>query len=452
MKSVDVSLLDLDLGNFRTIHQKNENAAINTIITISPDRFWALLESILDDGYYPTENIILLRDGKRYTVKEGNRRVAALKIILGFIKNIDIPEVISNKIRSISSNWKKLNSKIPCSMYKVSESQNVDKIIALIHAKGEKAGRDQWTAVAKARHNRNVKKQSEPALDLLEKYVQQGKNLSTNQAESWSGDYPLTVLDEALQKIYPYLQYVSKNDLVRNYPKKHKKIIDDLLYDVGIQNLDFKKIRDGQMFFGVKYGLKIFPKSSSTTTQNVSTTKNQEPVTNNLQVVNISSSLKPVSMASNDPKSVKKTLKSFTPRGNGREKLVTLLNEIKTLRIEQHPHAFCFLLRSMFEISAKAYCDDNKFSSTPKLTKSDGKDKHLVDLLRDITNHMTNNKKDKTKTKELHGAITEIARNDGILSVTSMNQLVHNRKFSISPNDISILFNNIYPLLEEMNK
>ena len=72
--------------------------------------------------------------------------------------------------------------------------------------------------------------------------------------------------------------------------------------------------------------------------------------------------------------------------------------------------------------------------------------------MRDIQKHITKNNSDKEKTKELHGAITELAKPEGLLSVTSMNQLVHNPSFSIQANDISILFGNVFPLLEEMNK
>jgi len=53
--------------------------------------------------------------------------------------------------------------------------------------------------------------------------------------------------------------------------------------------------------------------------------------------------------------------------------------------------------------------------------------------------------------KTLHGAMTEIGKSDGILSVTSMNQLVHNPSFSVLSGDICTLFGNIYPLLEAMN-
>jgi hypothetical protein len=51
----------------------------------------------------------------------------------------------------------------------------------------------------------------------------------------------------------------------------------------------------------------------------------------------------------------------------------------------------------------------------------------------------------------LHGAMTEIAKTEGILSVTSMNQLVHNTTFSVTTGDVCTTFGNIYPLLEAMN-
>ncbi len=134
--------------------------------------------------------------------------------------------------------------------------------------------------------------------------------------------------------------------------------------------------------------------------------------------------------------------------GQNREKLVTLLDEIKKLDINRHPHAFCFLLRSMFEISAKIYATEKKIS----IKNTKGNDKSLSVFLGDITKKLTKNKSDKEMVKLLHGSMAEIGRHDGLLSVTSLNQLVHNPKFSIAPSDICRLFGNIFPLLEEMNK
>jgi len=458
---LDVSSLCLDLKNYRTIQQKNEAIAINTMIAIHPEWFWALIDSLLDDGYHPTENIIVLNIDGKHIVKEGNRRVAALKLIFGIVKGIELPDVTKKKIEATTDIWKKENEKVPCSVFNESETQSVDKIISLIHAKGERAGRDQWTAVARARYNRDQKNESEPSLDILEKYLKNGKNFSEDQAERWSGDYPISVLVEALQKIFPHLGLKSVTELVKAYPNKNKSALDKLMFDIGMQKMSFKELRDKQAFFAAKYGItQIVPAAVATVSSQQSYQILPQikapasyfppgPTSTSLPSKEI---IKQKAYALNDSHSVSRKLKLFSPRGNGRDKVVTLLKEIKTLKIEKHPHAFCFLLRSMFEISAKAYCADHNASGGLTPTNKNGFDKRLAELLKEITNHLTSQNKDNEKMKVLHGSLTELNKPDGLLSVTSMNHLVHNPSFSILPSDICILFGNVFPLLDEMNK
>src|ERR1035441_10032768 len=130
-KPIPVKDLKLDLNNFRTVPQSKETDAVHTMISIAPDRFWALAESLLDGGYLPTENIIVLKSGDDLVVKEGNRRIGALKLILGYIKShaIIIPENIDEKIKAITADWKSENEKVPCAIYDTKETEVVDKIV-----------------------------------------------------------------------------------------------------------------------------------------------------------------------------------------------------------------------------------------------------------------------------------------------------------------------------------
>jgi len=145
-------------------------------------------------------------------------------------------------------------------------------------------------------------------------------------------------------------------------------------------------------------------------------------------------------------------LRSLKLFGPNRAKLVDIRKEMGKLKLEEHPIAFIFLLRCMVELSAKAYCDDISSSQgAPKYVKADGSDRNLADVLRDIVNYLTQNKTDRQMVKLLHGPLTEIMRQDGILSITSMNQLVHNPNFVIRSNDIPGLFVCIFPLIEKMN-
>src|SRR5260221_13265526 len=191
--NLPVKDLAVDLENFRTVHQPDEQHAVNSLITISPKYFWALMGSLTEDGYNPTENIIVIKGSGGYVVKEGNRRIASLKIIHGLINDIDPPDDIADQINNLTGKWKAENSDVPCIVYSEKEKEVVDKLVARTHGKNQAAGRDPWTAVAKARHARDHDNAPDPALDLLEAYLQKGKNLSSDQAERWSGEYPITV-------------------------------------------------------------------------------------------------------------------------------------------------------------------------------------------------------------------------------------------------------------------
>lgn len=480
-EQVEINKLNLDLNNFRTTPQKTEKDAIRAMIAIKPERFFAVMESIIDDGYLHTENIIVLNDTEKYIVKEGNRRIGAMKLIhkIHLLDDYLIPDSLQKKIDNIDSNWQNENSKVPCTIYDLSDSLKVDKIIALTHGKGEKASRFSWTSVATARHNRDINKVSEPALDLLEKYLANGQNINNQQKERWAGDYNLTVLAEAINKIISRFDFKNSIELAQNYPKvKYRMELEELMRDIGLELVGFPKIRD-KADFALTYGILPPPQptpnqpqnpqpnnqptsapsgqSNSQQTNNLSTPQNttlqvntQNTSSTNSQTsttLPASSSNSPKAVASNDPKYVTSLIKKFSPRGSNRQKVVTLRDELKQLDIKKNPLAFCFILRSMFEISAKAFASDNSIS----LTKPNGNDKSLVELLREITSTLTSNNSNKAKVKVLHGAIAELGRTDGLLSVTSMNQLVHNPNFSVTSNDICILFGNIYPLLEEMN-
>ena len=223
-KYIDIKDLYLDLTNPRTVPQESEKKAIETMISIKPDRFNAVMESILDDGYLTTESVIVLNNG-RYIVKEGNRRIAILKLIHGIYdkKNYAIPSNLQDRINSLTPEWLASNRNIPCGVYGVEEADLVDKIVNLTHAKGEKASRDPWTSVAKARHNRDIKDGSELGLDLLEKEgpkYQYGKGcLSDGVVGAWLS--LVCGLDEAIdrKKILSHLLSVHKYNLKRNLRK-----------------------------------------------------------------------------------------------------------------------------------------------------------------------------------------------------------------------------------------
>ncbi len=149
----------------------------------------------------------------------------------------------------------------------------------------------------------------------------------------------------------------------------------------------------------------------------------------------------------NDPRSINQLLRKFQPKGKYRHKVVLLIEELRTINIAVQSQAFCMLLRSVMELSAKAYSLEHEI----QIVKENGREKPLVDLLRDVVAHIEVHNAYYARLKLLHGIFVELKRKDGILSLPSMNQVVHNLHFSIAVGDICRYFNNIFPLLKAMN-
>ena len=242
--------------------------------------------------------------------------------------------------------------------------------------------------------------------------------------------------------------------------------------DIGLNLLHFEHVRAGNADFADDYGFAVVKNEQTNNKDNgtqsdVDHAGSKENSSPNSSADNAASQSyeseaaekplpkprKPSSLSIDDPKAVKRRLK-FKPKGQGREKLVALLKEASQLNIERTPLAFCFILRSMFEISAKVYCSDHQASGGPSFRQDNGKACALKDVLLAIISHLEKDPSGKTidaVRKRLHGASVELGKPDGILSVRSMNQLVHNQDFSIVPRDICIMFFNVFPLIEEMS-
>lgn len=273
------------------------------------------------------------------------------------------------------------------------------------------------------------------------------------------------------------MNFASVVILVNAYPKtEYRLALEDMLLDIGNERIGYKQIREKDADFALEYNIpqrkeekkeeNVIPPNGNNSTgteknpQSGSCASNQSnddnPKGNNNPLPRPEDEgekapekptspkpEKPRSTQLGTPRYVKTKLRKFNPRGN-REKVVALKIEMNELNIERTPMAFCFLLRSAFEISAKEYCKDNEIK-TEIIKNGKTQNKSLAELLKEIVNHMTDRGKNKGLEKELHGALTEITKSEGILSVTSMNQLVHGTTFSIPTGDICIIFGNIFP-------
>src|SRR5438477_3018217 len=166
-----------------------------------------------------------------------------------------------------------------------------------------------------------------------------------------------------MKRIAHRLGASSSPELAKAYPNtSHRSELESIFHDIGSERLGFDSIR-GRDDFAIPYGI---PGSSSAP----SGKRSQGGKKEKRKKAPTGVPAKPIAYAIKDPRAVRKLLKNFAPRGNGREKVVTLRDEAIALDIADTPLAFCFVLRSMIEISGKAYSKDH---SLP-ITKSGGKE------------------------------------------------------------------------------
>lgn len=472
LNHIPVQDLRLDLANYRTVPQKDEIAAIQAMITMDASHFWGLMESLIEDGFTPTENLIVhITADNEYVVKEGNRRTSVMKICLGIVPTLDmdVPQALQAKLNALSTDWKSDNSSIPCVVFNTGEEKEIQKIVSRVHAKLDPASRVRWESIAKARFNRDIGMQ-ELGLDLFDKFLSHSKDLTQTQAQKWAGDFPITILDAAIQKLAPRLGFKSARELADSYPSVplHRKAVDLIVIGIGNGQIGFNTGAEDKQGvrgpnFGTSFGVplaKLAQGSTTTTPQGTSSgsgvgASNPANVTTSPPASpSAPTARKLVATTVNDPRTVKRELKSFAPKGSERVKLATLVQELKDINLVKTPHAFCFVLRTVFELSAKAYCNDNPGAGIA-LVNAHGEQRKLKDILTDTLEHLVTDpatgKKVQAKQRLFHGAITEIKNDDSLLSVTSMNQLVHGQTFLVSTQHICTVFVKVLPLLKAMN-
>jgi len=444
LQHLPVSGLLLDLNNFRTLPQDTEVEAVQAMITVDAKHFWGLMESLIDDGFTPTENIVVSmgKDGSTL-VREGNRRTAVLKLChkLLPIDDLDIPKPLADKLSALSPDWFAANEKVPCAVFSPIEESAVKKVVSRVHGANEASSRAGWESIAKARHNRDGNQGSEPGLDILDEFLRTSRELTPLEVQLWAAGYPITVLDEALKRLAPRMGYKTSREVGDTYPKlgAFRKPFDAIIKAIGDGLIGFDRgADDGRGVRGPNFGVSAGIPSpnnngSASNPQGTPTAPTSPPpppaggsvVPPGPAAPGFNSpppapppapppppKRKLIATPINDPRTVKRELKRLVPRGSERAKVASLIQELKDLKIEKTPHAFCYVLRSVFELSARAYCNDHPSPTGPKFTNNQGEPRYLKDILVDIITHLATDhatgKKVQSISQMLHGASTEL--------------------------------------------
>ena len=170
-KLISISVLEINTENPRFETVANQREAIAVMIESQKKKLATLAENIIKNGLNPSDPPIVTpneKNGKKFKVLEGNRRITALKLLKN---NKLIPEKhksLLNRFKKLSSHYEENPIKdVSCVVFPNADEAN--KWIGLKHTgENDGIGTVTWDAQQKARFEKKVKGKTTSALQVID--------------------------------------------------------------------------------------------------------------------------------------------------------------------------------------------------------------------------------------------------------------------------------------------
>lgn len=159
-QKIKVDKLILDAKNIRIGANSSSQEEIINDLFINENAM-NILESIYQNGYFPDEPPVVLKEKNEFIVLEGNRRVVALKAMLS--PSIS-PVKYATKIEKI------MKDRLPIEEISVHITKSRDEAMEYLAAKHTKTTRKPWSALRRAYFYYAQKEQGQTIEKLMEKY------------------------------------------------------------------------------------------------------------------------------------------------------------------------------------------------------------------------------------------------------------------------------------------
>jgi hypothetical protein len=193
-----VEHLVLDNDNPRITHSDSQHQALQKVVKDQKTKLVRLAESIVEHGLSPIERLMVMQvsdSPKRYIALEGNRRVAALRLLTNpaAMTGIDMPDGVQRPIERLAAIFDK--SKVePIDCFEVGSRQEGRYWIELRH-NGEDEGRGvvAWKPIVAARF-----RDKEPAIQALDMVLEHG-GFSEDEAEAIREGFNLTTFRRLIE-------------------------------------------------------------------------------------------------------------------------------------------------------------------------------------------------------------------------------------------------------------
>lgn len=422
-KTIPVGQLMLDTRNPRHGVLESQRAAIESLIGSQRQKLVVLANDILRNGLSPIERLMVLKSKNGYTVVEGNRRLAAIKLLDNPALADGTP--IVGAIRRLASKGS-APSEADCSV--VPSRKAAAHWLEIRHGgESEGAGVVPWSAYAANRFKSKPGREAAAAMAFLEA-VAEGypqSNLLQELAQE-VGDKKITTLGRlALDQNFRDKAGIEYRDglVYFHYAAADleaflEHVLGDLSADVGVSELRTEPLR-------AQY-LESTPELKKSKRAMVA-----KPL-----------SSKPAPKPKAEPKRRRAAPKPKPLKGLSLDKLgqktQALLGELRQLNPEKTPYAVAVLIRAILDLTIDEFLEKKNLKRDQEMRKRIKRCLAAVD----------------PTGKDQRFKAVRVGLEDGtsLYAVATLHEFIHNRHFHADRSHVEAIAENVEPFLQALNE
>ena len=450
-KSIKVGDVLLDLENPRISGASSQREALQKILQDQDVKLLALADSIIQDGLNPMDRLLVIKskvERSKFVVIEGNRRLAALKILgnPAVLAGMDVRPALQRRLESAARNFNDAIKSLEC--FELPDRAAGAMWIRQRHT-GENDGRGivSWGGIARARFRGN-----DPALQALDLVLAHGE-LTEDEKAGIEERFPITTLDRLLST--PAVRAligvsVQKSKLTTSLPpeeviKPLRRIVRALA--TGSVNVTGLKRREQQIEWVSALGsdLPDLTKASGPL-RPVETLEEQD-----FKPAPPPEPAPPAPTPKPKPKPKAVVRKTLIPASCSltvdNPKIATIAGELRRLPLTEFPHAISVLFRVFLEQSVDHYLDKEGIPLRRQTQGAGLVDKKLKEKVQGAVEQLVTSG---VPRKDLDGVSKGIADPNNPLCVDTLHNYVHNRFYSPQERELKVAWDNAQLFFEKI--
>lgn len=436
--TVDAVDLSLDAKNIRLeLTHASQDEIINDLFV--NENAFQIVKSIVENGFFPDELPIVIKENKATVVIEGNRRVAALKTLI----NPDAAPSHAKKIKKLIQD-KKVS---PTKSINVVQAPDRERVFRLLAQKHTVTTRRPWKPLRKAYFYYAQYKAGKSISDLRTAYP--GTDIE-NYVKMWE------MHDIAKSMTYTSLDVEKKVHSQKTFPiSTLERLYDDQFFRKHL-GLEFDK--DGQVKINAnrKQFEKVFTKVNTDLVNKVidsrklNTSKGIASYLKGVPPVTSKAGGKTMGVVNFHPKKIqgikpKKIVPIHLVCNMPNPGVIKMFDELRDLNYVKFPNAAADLLRSLLECSIKAHYANKGLS----IKKGNKKARHV--FLHDALKQLAGDAQIPARVQQVARHIT--SRGHLLFShVDFLNAINHNPDLFASSAEVKDAWDKVESILKELYK